>query len=260
MYKIGLAILIGLLITINLLPTQTDIDAQTINKDGQVYEEIYTAITNLEDSVNLSKYGPLSVEDALNIARKVLADHPEIFYFNYKDSVYYSNGKFEIKYIDSKPTVKNMVKELDNKIDNILSKYISSKMSDIEKVIAIHDYIVLNTKYLLTDYCYDPYGVIVKGRGVCQGYAESMKLLLNKIGIECLYVSSDEMNHGWNIVNIDGENYHLDATWDDSAQGIGNIIKYEYLALSDEEMSKTHTWDRTKYPPCNSDKYKKYSI
>ena len=34
MYKIGLAILIGVLITVNLLPTQTDIDAQTINTDG----------------------------------------------------------------------------------------------------------------------------------------------------------------------------------------------------------------------------------
>ena len=143
MYKIGLAILIGLLITINLLPTQTDIDAQTINNDGQVYEEIYTAITNLEDSVNLSKYGPLSVEDALNIARKVLDDHPEIFYFNYKDSVYYSNGKFEIKYIDSKTTVKNMVKELDNKIDNILKKYIISL-----EVLFLKDFAIIIT------YCY----------------------------------------------------------------------------------------------------------
>ena len=64
------------------------------------------------------------------------------------------------------------------------------------------------------------------------------------------------MNHGWNIVNIDGEYYHLDATWDDPILNKDNITKYEYLAISDEEMSKTHTWDKSKYPPCNSDKYK----
>ena len=255
MYKIGLAILIGGLMAINLLPTQTDKN-NLIDNNEKIYEEIYQAITNLEDCVDLSKYGPPIVEDTLNIAKKVLDDNPQIFYFDYKKSVYYSDGKFKIKYKESKPTVKNMIKELDNKIDNILSKYISSEMSDIEKVITIHDYIVLNTKYLSTDYCYDPYGVIVKGRGVCQGYAESMKLLLNKIGIECIYVSSDEMNHGWNIVNIDGENYHLDATWDDPISDMNKVTKYEYLALSDEEISKTHTWDKSKYPSCDSDKYK----
>jgi len=41
-----------------------------------------------------------------------------------------------------------MIKKLDSKIDNILKKYISNTISNIEKVIAIHDYIVLNTKYL----------------------------------------------------------------------------------------------------------------
>ena len=91
---------------------------------------------------------------------------------------------------------------------------------------------------------------------MCQGYAESMKLLLNKIGIECIYVSSQEMNHGWNIVNIDGEYYHIDATWNDTSSNKDNVTKYEYFALSDEEMSKTHTWDKSKYPSCNSDKYK----
>ena len=67
---------------------------------------------------------------------------------------------------------------------NILEKQISNSMPDIEKVKAIQDYIVLNTKYLQTKNCYDPYGVIVNGEGVCQGYAKSMQLLLNKIGID----------------------------------------------------------------------------
>ena len=249
MYKIGLAILLsGLITTMNLSSTQPD-------KNNQMYEDIYKAIINLEDSVNLSKYGPPNVEDGLNIIKKVLDDHPEIFYFNYEDSVYYSNGKFEIKYIDSKKVVKNMIEELDNKINNILNEHISDTMSDMEKVKAIHDYIVLNTKYLQTKHCYDPYGVIVNGEGVCQGYAESMKLLLNKIGIECIYVSSTEMNHGWNIVNIDGEYYHIDATWDDPISNEDNSIRYKYFALTDEEISKTHTWDKSKYPSCNSDKY-----
>ena len=248
MYKIGLAILLSGLITLNASSTPSD-------KYNQMYDDIYKAIISLEDSVNLFKYGAPDVTEGLNIIKKVLDDHPEIFYFNYEDSVYYSNGKFEIKYIDSKKVVKNMIEELDNKINNILNEHISDTMSDMEKVKAIHDYIVLNTKYLQTKYCYDPYGVIVKGEAVCQGYAESMKLLLNKIGIECIYVSSQEMNHGWNIVNIDGEYYHIDATWNDPISNEDNSIRYKYFALTDEEISKTHTWDKSKYPSCNSDKY-----
>ena len=249
MYKIGLAILLSGLMTINFPSTPSE-------KYNKMYQEINTAIISLEDSVNLFKYGFEKVKDGPNIIKKVLDDHPEIFYFDYEESVYWSNGKLEIKYIDSKEVVTNMINELDNKINNILEKHISNSMSDIEKVIAIHDYIVLNTKYLQTKNCYDPYGVIVKGEGVCQGYAKSMQLLLNKIGIECLYVSSPEMNHGWNIVNIDGEYYHIDATWDDPISNKDNVTKYEYFALSDEEISKTHTWDESKYPSCNSDKYK----
>ena len=45
----------------------------------------------------------------------LLLDHPEIFYFDYEDSVYWSNGKLEIKYINSKPIIRGMVNELENK-------------------------------------------------------------------------------------------------------------------------------------------------
>ena len=224
--------------------------------NNQMYNDIYQAMINLEDSVDLSSYGPPSSTEVFNIRKKVLDDHPEIFYFKHEGSVYWSNGELEFKYIDSKSVIRNMISELDIKVDIILKKYIDKSMSQMEKLIAIHDYIVLNTTYLKTTYCYDPYGVIVKGRGVCQGYAESMKLLLNKIGIECIYVSSPDMNHGWNIVNIDGENYHLDATWNDPIPNRDGAVRYKYLALSDYEMSKDHYWDREQYPTCNSDKYK----
>ena len=224
--------------------------------NNQMYNDIYQAMINLEDSVDLSSYGSPSSTEVFNIRKKVLDDHPEIFYFKHEGSVYWSNGELEFKYIDSKSVIRNMISELDIKVDIILKKYIDKSMSQMEKLIAIHDYIVLNTTYLKTTYCYDPYGVIVKGRGVCQGYAESMKLLLNKIGIECIYVSSPDMNHGWNIVNIDGENYHLDATWNDPIPNRDGAVRYKYLALSDYEMSKDHYWDREQYPTCNSDKYK----
>lgn len=232
-------------------------DSLEINKSSDIYNSIYKSLINLEDSVDLSKYGTPKSSEVFDIRKKVLDDHPEIFYFTHENSFYWSNGKLEFKYIDSKESIKKMICELDKKVNHVLSTYISNSMSEIEKVIAIHDYLVLNTEYKISnDHDFDVYGVLVKGRGVCQGYTTSMKLLLNKVGIDSTYVASPAMNHIWNIVNIDGENYQLDATWDDPVPNREGVVRYSYLALSDSEMGKDHTWDKSSVPKCDSDKYK----
>lgn len=232
-------------------------DSLEINKSSDIYNCIYQSLINLEDSVDLSKYGTPKSSEVFDIRKKVLDDHPEIFYFTHENSFYWSNGKLEFKYIDSKESIKKMIGELDKKVNHFLSTYISNSMSEMEKVIAIHDYLVLNTEYKISnDHDFDVYGVLVKGRGVCQGYTTSMKLLLNKVGIDSTYVASPAMNHIWNIVNIDGENYQLDATWDDPVPNREGVVRYSYLALSDSEMGKDHTWDKSSVPKCTSDKYK----
>ncbi len=227
------------------------------SKNNYLYNSIYNALVNLEDSVNLSKYGVPDSLEVFNIRKKVLDDHPEIFYFKYEDSVYWSNGKLEFKYIDSKDKIKDMINQLNKKVENIFGKNISKSMTDIEKVMAIHDYLILNTKYSSEDNsAFDVYGILIKGKGVCQGYAMSMKLLLNKVDIDSIYVTSEKMNHMWNIVDIDGYKYQLDCTWDDPLPDREGVIRYSYLALSDSEMGKDHVWDKSKYPECNSDKYR----
>ncbi|CEP49307.1 hypothetical protein GKD14_03765 [Paeniclostridium sordellii] len=231
-------------------------DPAEINKGQEIYNSIYKALVNLDDSVDLSKYGTPKSSEVFDIRKKVLDDHPEIFYFTHQGSVYWTNGKLEFKYISSKDVVKNMKSELDNKANNIIKTQISNSMNNMDKVIAIHDYLVLNTKYdLNAEYAFDPYGVIVKGSGVCQGYATSMKLLLNKVGIDSVYLSSQAMNHIWNIVNIDGQNYQMDATWDDPVPDREGVVRYSYLALSDDEMKKDHNWEDKNAPRCDSTKY-----
>lgn len=136
-------------------------------------------------------------------------------------------------------------------------------MSEFEKERAIHDYIVLNTRYDKENYdnntvpedSHNVYGVLIKGVGVCQGYSESMKLLLNRIDIDCIVVSAPEMNHAWNIVTIDGEKYHVDVTWNDPILDRKKYVSYRYLNVPDERMKETHTWNYSRYPSCTSDIY-----
>ena len=240
-------------------------DSITINNEDEkltyLYNTIYNALVNLDDSVNLSKYGIPEVKVVFDIRKKVLDDHPEIFYFEHKNSFYWNDGQLDFKYIDSKDNIKLMRSELDKKVDYILKNNITDSMTNLEKVMAIHDYIVLNTEYDENGkFAFDAYGILIKGKGVCQGYSLSAKLLLNKLGIECICVPSDEMRHMWNMVNIDGEWYHMDCTWDDPVPDRKGIVGYEYFALSDKDIStgkKPHTgWDKNVFPKCSNDKYR----
>lgn len=51
----------------------------------------------------------------------------------------------------------------------------------------------------------------------------------------------DDQNvaHMWNMVTIDGRNYHLDATWDDSE----DYPRHTFFNLTTEEILRTHRLD-----------------
>ena len=230
--------------------------------EAEVYDLIYEAFMNLSDSIDLSKYKMDSTQ-VFEITRKVLYDHTEIFYYDYKNSSYWSSGKLEFNYTDTKSNVIKQRNELNQLVSDTLSKIITPGMSEFEKQLAIHDYIVLNTAYDYDNYLkntipkesYTTYGVMVKGVAVCQGYAETFKLLLNKVGIDSSIVSSTGMNHAWNIVNIDGENYQVDVTWNDPAPDRKGSTAYKHLNLTDNQMKKNHYWDYAAYPKSTSEKY-----
>ncbi len=142
------------------------------------------------------------------------------------------------------------------KIGEILDNNIEHNMTDREKVKAIHDYLLNSVSYNYNyhnlpnnDDIYNSYGAIMDGSAVCNGYANALCVLLNRVGVECWVVSGDVYNsdegHAWNIVNVDGKYYHVDATWDD----IGPQST-QYFLVNDSYMSQSRTWDTDYYPAC----------
>lgn len=137
--------------------------------------------------------------------------------------------------------------------------------SDYQTVVNYHDYIVTHTKYgFLTDgeeeQAYTAYGALLKGTAVCNGYAEAMELLLLCSGIDTYMAVgyTTDGAHAWNIVSIDNAWYHVDTTWDDPVDDIGNSDgngTHVYLNVNDEIMKKTHTWNQSAYPECVNMEY-----
>ena len=133
-------------------------------------------------------------------------------------------------------------------------------MSDVEKVLAVHDWVVRETNYDYENYNNDTVpieshyeeGVFEYGRSVCSGYAYAIIKLLQMEGIECSYVSAPAMNHGWVLVKLGDYYYHVDATWDDEGKDDSDegYITHNNFLCSDAQIHATLHYD---YPEIDGD-------
>lgn len=160
-------------------------------------------------------------------------------------------------------------KEIYDKATEIIAKVITPEMSEYDKELAIHNYLLLNVAYDYDNYqnntiptdSYSPYGALLKGTAVCQGYAETAKLLLNMAGIEAHIVSgtANGGGHAWNKVKIGGEYYNLDVTWDDPVPDVAGRLTYSYFNVTDEELRADHTWE-DELPAADKTTYNYYEV
>ena len=67
--------------------------------------------------------------------------------------------------------------------------------------------------------------------------------------MSCAIASSQNINHAWNIVKVNGKWYHVDATWDDPVWDMPGRSNHDYFLVSFDTMNKNtltnHTKDRT---------------
>lgn len=124
----------------------------------------------------------------------------------------------------------------EQKVAEILQETVFEDMSQWQIALSIHDYLIANSEYDENLVLEEGYDILVNGTAVCNGYAEAYMELMNRCGIPTIIVSSDPMNHCWNLVCIDGKWYHVDVTWDDPVSNIHGQVKHTYFLLTDEEI------------------------
>ncbi|MBQ8684239.1 MAG: hypothetical protein IJ518_06975 [Clostridia bacterium] len=88
---------------------------------------------------------------------------------------------------------------------------------------------------------FNAYGALVEKQAVCEGYARAMQLLLDMVHIPSTLVTGrsreNDQEHMWNLVTINGQNYHLDVTWDDSE----DRLRHSYFNLTTALLERTHS-------------------
>lgn len=139
--------------------------------------------------------------------------------------------------------IKNKRAKIDEKVNPFINS-LDSSLSELEKVLLTHDFIAQNAIYQPVEelvgkpYYHTLYSAIVEGETVCQGYTLAMCYILNKLGVDCVACISNEIEHVWNCVKVDGKWYHVDLTWDDAFVGYDDFgkkldyINYQNFMLS----------------------------
>ena len=187
------------------------------------------------------------------VKEAVLADHPEAFWVmsNYTVRNNFHDGNYLVLYSKySADEISAMSEELSSAIVPFISR-IPDEGGELLRETIIHDALVDELTYDFdaaekddsSHYAFNVYGALVKKKAVCTGYAGSMKMLLNLVGIECRTAvgMSKNSGHMWNQVRLDGDWYNVDVTWDDSAADSGILYsRYNYFNITDDRLAINH--------------------
>lgn len=214
------------------------------------------------------------------MVQHILADHPEIFYVGQRVGMRASLLKAEafVDYTYSPAEVTQITIRLEETADSIIREQINDYQSDYDKVRALHDYLKCNLEYdvvaassaNLNDrniaQAHSIVGALLNHKCVCDGFSKALKYLCDRISVECWVVCGSGNSlltvgpHAWNIVKINGYYHHVDVTWDNQYSDSAAMPNYGYFNLSDEEISKDHTWERRDYPVCPSSPYNYFRV
>ena len=196
-------------------------------------------------------------------------DNPEIFYLspnkmylnietttigsNVTYNVFINNGNENNYFIDeftSQGQVESAINQIEQTKNQILQNRSENTYDNIKMV---HDYLVESIEYDTTisqSNIYNVYGALVNGRAVCEGYARSFKYLMDELDIPCTLVigtgtnsQGETENHAWNYIQLNGNWYAIDCTWDDPVSSTGYVSqnsKYRYFLKGSNDFSKDH--------------------
>lgn len=229
----------------NQLGTKTFYYYNTLNsQQKQAYIMLCSMFNNFTESRRIE----ITEAEINDVFVAVLYDNSEFFWvdtkYNFID--YGDSIEFMPDYRVKSEQANKMSIALNNEIDRIV-KSADNFATDYEKELYFHDCVCDVTVYnkeTFGEMGDTAYSALIEGEAICEGYARSMQLLLDRAGIKNYLVIGDGKTeegteaHMWNIVEIDGKNYHLDATWNDT--GNENAIGYLYFNVTDDFISRDH--------------------
>ncbi|HHT97245.1 MAG TPA: hypothetical protein GXZ90_05050 [Clostridiales bacterium] len=222
------------------------------DKTYKSFQEVKDLVQTMYNEVADDMLGTLEENNVRGIHFKTIG--------TVKNNVDYklTSGEYNITY-------KNSFQDMQQSqtiIDNFLSNNIDSSMSDYEKVKIIYNFVIdkLSYGYANTgDTAQDKLNernILLGLQGnpvVCEGYSMLFSKMMTSAGYNNKIIRGkvDSDGHSWNLVEIDNQWYHVDATWGDS---ISEKRQEDYFLTSDDFIEAkdnpqiNRTWIKANYP------------
>lgn len=243
--------------------------SQLTDNQKSIYHAVANGIKNLEHEIVLKEYQYIDNDTLLKdidiTINYFYLDHPEVFYV---ENEYFIS---EISSLTGKNVILNLkytiatLEELNQKIEKmipIIEEYLEKVegKSKIEAEIILHDELGKNVRYYthenLEDVpteCHTIEGAFINQTAVCDGISKAMQILLSKVDIKNIIVLGkiEEVSHAWNMVELDGNWYHLDITSDKSVKDLEEkgVVIHSYFNIMTQDIEKSHFIENDKIIP-----------
>lgn len=246
------------------LPTATGCNAvipqqgrESLTQEGMVelYEKMSEKVYNVAETPGEDQLYPveritvkgsqLTDNQVVQVMTAFLHDHPEIFWISNRYGYSVSEDRTVVQLYAVAPAseCEKLSKRIVSEAEKILLK-LPENASALEKEIFLYKTVIQYCEYDEEGASNDQdwrahsiVGAFLDGQAVCEGYSRAFQLLLNRAGVPSMLVTGTAGGaHMWNLVRIDGQWYHADATWDDN----GDRPVYQYLNVTDEMIRTDH--------------------
>ncbi|MBQ6267969.1 MAG: hypothetical protein IJK64_09400 [Clostridia bacterium] len=218
--------------------------------EQHVYNRILKDVYDMPEEIRVPAIDGTQLD---HVFSALLYDNPDLFFVGRKCTLISRPiGTYcAIRYIIEPSEYEAQKQALDAVKTKVIAA-LSAPDDPWQTELEIHDYVVRHCSYEIEDgdLTYSSaYGALINGVAACEGYSKAAKLLLDAAGIENGLVSGQAKNsdgrtgaHMWNAVNVNGDFYHLDCTWDDPVGPDGKEVRlYAYFNLNDEAIGATHS-------------------
>ena len=240
------------------------IPAASADGSPSVREVIRAGFYGFCESIDISEYNVLP-EDLSFLFSSIIKDDPYLFFVDTTMSYSFEPGG---RVLSLRPGYKMRGEEVMYAWEccrewvKMLADEAKKYESEEQKALYLHDRICEFIEYDKSLESDNLYSMLISGEGTCQAYTLAYVAVLRECGIEAHYAASDTIEHIWNYVMIDGEWYHADLTWDDSASTEQGEVSRRHFLLSDEaaEQRGHKDWYSFFGVACSSDKYLDYDF
>lgn len=241
----------------------------TITANSALSEYLAIQMLNTEQEIDISAF-PEAADTSLVVDAFLEAQYQNPLILGIKGAGMDTDNRIlRVMYDYDAETTEAKRKEVEEKVTRITDEIIKDGMSELEKEIAINQYLCDNARYddgalenaaehdfQYVDDSYNDsftaYGVLVNQIGVCASYSAGFKLLADAAGLDSIVVTGyleGNLPHAWNKVRLDGQWNIVDSTNNDNDMiqnalfNLSDSAAYSILAEDDRFVLDGNVYD-----------------